>query len=104
MEMKTFEFEITETLQRVVEVKAESSEIAFKIVKESYQNEEIVLDDSDFVGKEIKEFKHSKDNNIRNLINELVDYLWKDEEKHFYESGKPKNHIFHTLSKIKLSS
>ena len=45
--MKTFEVEITETLQRIIKVKANSENEAYEIVKEKYDNEEIVLDASD---------------------------------------------------------
>ncbi len=55
--MKIYQIEITETLQRVVEVKASSEEDAYKIVAEKYRNEEIVLDYSDFIDKDISVFK-----------------------------------------------
>ena len=45
--MKTFEVEITETLQRVIKVMANSEKEALDIVVEKYSNEEIVLDASD---------------------------------------------------------
>jgi len=51
--MKTFEIEITETLQRVVEVEANSENEAYNIVNQQYNNEEIVLDNTDFVDKAI---------------------------------------------------
>ena len=46
--------EITETLQRTIEVEAENEEEALRKVKEMYKNEEIVLDSSDFVGVEFE--------------------------------------------------
>ena len=52
--MSMFKTEITETLQRTIEVEAESEEDALQKVKEMYKNEEIVLDSSDFVGAEIE--------------------------------------------------
>ena len=52
--MKTYEVEITEILQKVIEVKANSKEEAYKIIDEKYNNEEIVLSENDFVCKEIK--------------------------------------------------
>lgn len=58
--MKTFEIEIKETLQRVIEVEAESEEEACKIVSDKYNNEEIILDDSDFVDKEISSYLYSE--------------------------------------------
>ncbi len=33
-------------------------------------------------------------------LRKLVDYLWKDEEKHFKESGKPADHIFSIIRRI----
>ena len=52
--MRTYEVEITEILQKVIEVKANSKEEAYKIIDEKYNNEEIVLSENDFVCKEIK--------------------------------------------------
>lgn len=52
--MGIFKTEITETLQRTIEVEAENEEDALRKVKKMYKNEEIVLDSSDFVGVEIK--------------------------------------------------
>ena len=51
---KTYKVEITETLQRTVEVKASSSGEAIEKVKESYRSENIVLDWQDFVGNEFE--------------------------------------------------
>ena len=47
--MKTFEIEIKEILSRTIEVKANTEDEALEIVKQQYNNEEIVLDSSDFV-------------------------------------------------------
>lgn len=52
--MKKFDVEITETLQRTVSVEAASQEEAEKIVKEAWNNEDYVLDSSDFVGVDFK--------------------------------------------------
>ena len=52
--MSIFKTEITETLQRTIEVEADNEGDALRKVKEMYKNEEIVLDSSDFVGVEIK--------------------------------------------------
>ena len=35
--------------------------------------------------------------------NELIDYLWNDEYKHFQENNNPKNHIFRVLKRLKES-
>jgi len=49
--------EITETLQRQVEVEASNEEEACDIVSEQYRNCEIVLDAEDFIEKEINVIK-----------------------------------------------
>lgn len=54
MKSKTYKVEVTETLQRIVEVKANSKEDAIEKVIEMYGNEEIVLDWQDFVGNEFE--------------------------------------------------
>ena len=46
--------EITEVLQKTIEVEANSLEEALTIVKEKYNNCEIILDDSSFIDKEFK--------------------------------------------------
>jgi DpnD/PcfM-like protein len=50
--MKQFEIEIKETLSRIIKIKAISENDAFSKVKKMYHNEEIVLDDSEFVDSE----------------------------------------------------
>ena len=52
-----FQVEITETLQRIVSIEAESENAAYLAVKEMYRNEEIVLDDSDYIDTEIEVFE-----------------------------------------------
>lgn len=46
--MKEFNIEISETLQKVISIEAESEKEALKIAKEKYRNEEIILDYTDF--------------------------------------------------------
>ena len=46
---KNFQVEITETLQRIVEVMAYTAEDAITQVTEKYREEKIVLDSSDFI-------------------------------------------------------
>ena len=48
--MNKYKVEITEYLQRVIEVDAESEEDAIALVKEDYRKENIVLDDFDLTG------------------------------------------------------
>lgn len=45
--------EIKEVLARVVEIEANSKEEALEKASQMYYNEEIVLDDGDFIGQKI---------------------------------------------------
>lgn len=53
--------------------------------------EESQFDISKFMGVQI----FSQD--AKQALRKLVDYLWKEEKKHFEESGKPKDHIFNII-------
>ena len=57
--MKKFEIEVTETLQKVVSIKSESIQKACEVVKLKYNQAELVLEDSDFVDKDIKPYLYS---------------------------------------------
>lgn len=63
--MKKFEIEIEEILQRVVTEEAETLEDALDNVYDKYKSQEIVLDDSDFKGEEIRAFGSSKEVELR---------------------------------------
>lgn len=52
--MKAFKVEITETLQRQYEVLADSLDEAKEFIQDQYQNEEIILDESDYVDTDWK--------------------------------------------------
>ncbi len=54
--MKTFKIEVIETLSRIIEIEANSSDDAYLKVKEMYDSEEIVLDSDDYTGTEFLEF------------------------------------------------
>lgn len=56
--MSTYKIEITETLQKIIEIEAQSKDKAFQKVKEMYNREEIVLDSSDHVDTEMNIFKN----------------------------------------------
>lgn len=51
--MKTYKIQITETLQRVIDIEANSLQDAMSIINMQYTNEDIVLDYDDFVGYDI---------------------------------------------------
>ena len=49
--------EITETLQKTIEVEADTLETALIIVKEKYNNCEIILDETSYIDTEFKVVK-----------------------------------------------
>lgn len=49
-----YKVEITEILQRTVEVEAKDEDEAYKIVKDMYRNEEIVLSADDYIDTKIE--------------------------------------------------
>lgn len=58
--MEKYEVEITEYLQRIIEVEAESPDDAVYRVEEDYDNCNIVLDSGDFTGKDIGIYNPNK--------------------------------------------
>ena len=60
---------ITEELQRRLTVEAESKEQAYEIVRHKYNNEEIVLDDSDYSGTEIGVWTEEEERIVNKLFN-----------------------------------
>jgi hypothetical protein len=52
--MKIFKAEITETLTKTIDIKANSKEDALKEIQKMYNNEEIILDSSDYINTEIQ--------------------------------------------------
>ena len=78
--MKDYKVEITEYLQRVVDVKAESSDEAVKKVEEEYDKCEIVLGYEDFVCKEIEIFNPNKFKSKLDLLIERIDKFNKDRD------------------------
>ncbi|KIM06793.1 MAG: hypothetical protein KU38_11885 [Sulfurovum sp. FS08-3] len=91
---------VTEVLSRNIKVDATSINEAIDIVENMYKKEEIVLDYTDFnnvlIEKKEENFNSKKDL----LINKVIQYLIKDEEKHYEELQKPNNHIYLTLLEL----
>ncbi len=54
---KVYKIEIEETLQRVVEIEANSPEEAIDIAQNRYSNQEYILDYEDYKGVEYREHK-----------------------------------------------
>lgn len=58
--MKKYLVEITETLQKQITITANSREEAYQKAKEKYRNEEIVLNESDYVDTEFEVLKEKR--------------------------------------------
>lgn len=54
--MQTFKLEIQEVLSKVIEIEAETLSDAIDIAHDMYNDEEIVLDASDFITNTIEEY------------------------------------------------
>ena len=52
--MPKIKIEITEILQKTIEVDADDEYEAYKIVKEKYRNSEIILDDTSYIDTEFE--------------------------------------------------
>ena len=60
------------------------------------------MDKNGIEAKDIQNFMRSLklEKNLKKEIGKVVDYLWHDEEKHWEEDGKPRNHIFIAVRRI----
>lgn len=104
MANKLFEIEVQELLCRVVKIKAKSYNAALEVIQEKYKKSEIVLDYNDFANVSYQDInKQSTEDEKNDLILEIINYLYNDEERHFLESDKTsrKNHIFPKLERLK---
>ena len=52
--MKTYQVEITEVLQKIVSIDASNEEEAIRMIREKYQQEAIILNDSHLIDVEFK--------------------------------------------------
>lgn len=95
--------EITEFFQKTVEVDACDIDDALNVVREQYRNGNVVLNVEDFRGVEFDVFPSVKVGRLSHDddICKIIDYLWKDEERHWIESNYESDHIFHVLRKLK---
>jgi len=95
------DIKVIEILSRIVTVDSLSVEDALHTVENMYKNEEIVLDEGDFNDSVIIEKKEDNFNSKKDfLINEVIEYLIRDEKKHYEELDKPSEHIYLTLLEL----
>lgn len=62
MKIKRYKIEITETLQRVIEIESNSIDDAISEIHRQYKNEEIILDSSDYIDINISEYSNQRNN------------------------------------------
>lgn len=82
--MKTFKIEIKELVSKTIEVEAESYKEAVIEARKYYYDDFLI-------------------NEKKKLIDVIIEYLYKDEEKHyeeFEENDKPEDHIYLTIKKL----
>jgi len=95
------DIKVKEVLSRTITIDASSVDEAIDIVENMYKKEEIVLDYADFNGNVVIEEKEENFNSKKDLlINKVIQYLIKNEEKHYEESEEPNNHIYLTLLEL----
>jgi len=104
MANKLFEIEVQELLCRVVEIEAESYNAALEVIQEKYKKCEIVLDYNDFAFVSYQDInKQSAEDEKNELILDIINFIYNDEERHCLESDKTssKNHIFIKTERLK---
>ena len=74
-----------------------AKEARCNLLKENPWIEEAGFDTTDLIVKQLLTEEQKAD------IKAVVDYLWKDEHKHFQEEHYPKNHIYRILKRLKSS-
>ena len=73
--MNRYKIEFTETLQKQIEIEADNELEAYKLAKDMYHNEDIVLDSSNFVGIDIDVNQLEKKPRIMELTSDEVQFL-----------------------------
>lgn len=73
--MNRYKVEFTETLQRSIEIEADNELEAYKLAKSMYHNEDIVLDESNFVGIDIDVNKMERNTQMMELSSDEVQFL-----------------------------
>lgn len=100
--METFKIEVQEFLARVIEVDATNLQEAMSNVQERYKKAEIVLDYNDFVEVNFIDINtQSKNDEMKMLVTNVIEYLYDNEKRHYEESEEPQNHIFSKLERLK---
>jgi hypothetical protein len=102
--MPTFQIEITETLQRTIDLQADTADEAIAQVHSAYAQSDIVLDYQDHTDTRITDTQApTPEEEKQKLIARLVDYLYEDEKRHYAECDETEKagHIFLVLEGLR---
>lgn len=84
-----FRVEITETLKRAVIVEAQNEEVALDMVRKHYDDEDIILDGSDFVDNEFEVYSEPEDLKPEYIETHLVSVTKGSGDPNRISYGKP---------------
>lgn len=100
--MGVYKIKIQELLARVIEIEANSTIDAISKVSEKYKKAEINLNNNHFVAVDFFDTNTQTEKDEKNeLVNDLIDYLFETEKKHFEEfDTEIENHIYKKLLRL----
>jgi len=78
--MEKYKVEITEYLQKVIDVEAETADDAVAKIEEDYKQEKIILDVDDFIDKDIEIYNPDKFKYRLDLLMQRIDKFNKDRD------------------------
>lgn len=78
--MEKYKVEITEYLQRIINVEAETADDAVSKIEDDYKKEKIVLDADDFIDKDIEIYNPDKFKYRLDLLMQRIDKFNKDRD------------------------
>ena len=101
--MQKFQIEVKAELVRIIDVEAENLTDALAKVSQMYQQQKIVLDADDFIGKaKISAYPNNqKLQDVTHSISKLVEYLEHAGEKDYEQSDFAQGHIYQDIIKLK---
>ena len=86
----------------MVEVEANSSKEATDLVYQDYKKEKYVLDYNNLSELNFIDINEESElSKMKRLVNEVIDYMQKQEKHNFEESDVSENHIFRILRTLK---
>ena len=78
--MEKYKIEVTEYLQRVIDVEADSEEEAIKFINDQYKNKKIVLDADDYIQTDIEVYDPNRLTDKLSVLLDRIDKFNKDRD------------------------